>query len=52
MRVGSRLEDLGEDGSIILKLVLKSCMGVWTGFIWLRIGTHGDELLVSIKCSF
>jgi hypothetical protein len=26
--------------------------GVWTGLIWLRIGTcrHGNELPVSIKC--
>jgi hypothetical protein len=27
-------------------------MRVWTGFIWLRIGTQGDDPLFSIKCSF
>jgi hypothetical protein len=38
-------EDLGEDGRIILKLILKTWLGrVWTGFIWLRIGTIGELL--------
>jgi len=32
------LEDLGADGNIILKL------WVWTGFIWLRMGTSGRIL--------
>jgi hypothetical protein len=42
------------DGRIILKFMLGKCVGVWTGFIWLRIGTvagsceHGNEPSVSI----
>jgi hypothetical protein len=35
-------EDLDIDGRIILKCVLGKQGGkVWTGFIWLRIGTSG-----------
>jgi hypothetical protein len=38
-------EDLGVAGKITLKLVLREWRGrVWTGFIWLRIGTV-DRLL-------
>jgi hypothetical protein len=38
-------EDLGVDGKIILKWILrKQDAGVWTGFIWLRIGTRGGLL--------
>jgi hypothetical protein len=37
-------EDLGVDGSIILKFILgKKCERVWPGFIWLRIGTAGGS---------
>jgi hypothetical protein len=33
-------EDLGIDGRIILERILrKYCRRVWTGCIWLRIGT-------------
>jgi hypothetical protein len=41
------LEELGIDGSIILKWILKeNCGKVWTGFILLRIGSseYGTEL--------
>jgi hypothetical protein len=38
-------EDLDLDGSIILKWILgKYGWRVWTGFIWLRIGTGGRLL--------
>jgi len=37
--------DRGADGRIILKFILKKQhMGVWTGFIWLRIATSGGLL--------
>jgi hypothetical protein len=39
------LEDLAVDGKIILEWILKKQVGrVWTGFIWLRIGTSGGVL--------
>jgi hypothetical protein len=44
------LEETGVDGRIIL-------IFIWTGFIWLRIGTGrgycecGNERSVSIKCA-
>jgi hypothetical protein len=42
-------EDQGIGGRMILELVLKKQGGkLWTGFIWLRIGTS-DGLLGSIK---
>jgi hypothetical protein len=38
-------EDLGVDGRTILECVLEEQDGkVWTGFIWLRIGTSGGVL--------
>jgi hypothetical protein len=37
---GDCLEDLGVDGRIILKWILREWDGwAWSGFIWLRIGT-------------
>jgi hypothetical protein len=37
------LDDLGVDGSGVLKYIFKKWDGwVWTGFIWLRIGTSGE----------
>jgi hypothetical protein len=42
-------EDLGIDGSIISEQISEKYGGkVWTGFIWLRIGTSGG-LICSIK---
>jgi hypothetical protein len=36
------LEDLGMDGRITRKWMLRKCGGkVWTGFNWLRIGIGG-----------
>jgi hypothetical protein len=36
------LEDLDIDGRMILKLILQiQAAIIWTGFIWLRIGTIG-----------
>jgi hypothetical protein len=38
-------EDLGVDGRIILEWISgKQDRKVWTGFIWLRIGTSGGIL--------
>jgi hypothetical protein len=41
----NHVEDLGVDGKIILNWILGKKPGrVWTGFIWLRIGTSGGPL--------
>jgi hypothetical protein len=38
-------ENLGADGKVILEYILGKYGGnVWTGFIWLRIGTSGGLL--------
>jgi len=45
LRERDKLQDLGVDGRIILKWLLKQWdVGAWTGFIWLRIGTGGRLL--------
>jgi hypothetical protein len=45
MRARDHLEELRVGGSIILKSILnKSVWTLWTGFIWIRIGTVGGLL--------
>ena len=44
LREGDHLEDLGIDGTIILKWISSESGMGWTGLIWLRTGT-GDRLL-------
>jgi hypothetical protein len=40
-----RKEDLGLDGTIILKSIFKTWDGqAWTGLIWIRIETGGGRL--------
>ena len=38
------LEDVNIDGRIILKWMLKTWVGEWTGLVWLRTGTDGGLL--------
>ena len=41
----NHLENQTVDGRIILKRIIRKWdLGVWTGFIWLRIGTGGVHL--------
>jgi len=42
----NHLGDAGEDGRIILRLDIPEVwdVGVWTGSMWLRIGTGGGHL--------
>jgi len=45
LRERDRLGDPGVDGRIILRSIFRKCdMGVWTGSIWLTIGTGGGRL--------
>jgi hypothetical protein len=40
-----KLEDPGVEGRIILRWIFrKEDVGVWTGSIWLRIGTGGRHV--------
>jgi hypothetical protein len=57
LRESDLLEDLGIDGRIYNNQIdLKDVGRVWTGLVWLGIGTragcceHGNELSDSIKC--
>jgi hypothetical protein len=45
IRIGilDHLEDVGVDGSIILKLILKN-KGMLRGFVWFKVGTCGGLL--------
>jgi len=45
LRERDHLEDPGIDGRIILRWIFREWdLGVWTGSIWLRIGTGGGHL--------
>jgi hypothetical protein len=44
LRGKNHFEDLGVDGRIILRWILRKFEGAWTGLSWLRIGTGGGQL--------
>jgi len=45
LRERDHLKDQGVDGRIILRWIFREWyLGVWTGSIWLRIGTGGGHL--------
>jgi len=54
LREREHLEDPGIDERIMLKWIFKKWDGVWTGFIWLKIGTGCyeccNEISGSTKC--
>jgi hypothetical protein len=45
LRLRDHMEDPGLDGRIILRWIFRKWdVGIWTGLIWLRIGTGGGHL--------
>jgi hypothetical protein len=45
LKEGDHSEDQGVDTTVILDWILgKQCWRLWTGFIWLGIGTSGGLL--------
>ena len=44
VRERDRFEDPGIEGKILRRIFRKWDVGVWTGLIWLRIGTGGRHL--------
>jgi len=45
MNGGNHLKNLGVDGKLILERILEKQDGrMWTGCIWIRIGTSGRTL--------
>jgi len=45
LRQRDKVGDAGVDGRIILRWIFRKWdVGVWTGSIWLRIGTGGGRL--------
>jgi hypothetical protein len=52
LRESDHTENIGVDGRIILKWILKKWdRGLWTGLIWLRIG-RGDEAVLNGVINF
>jgi len=44
LKDGDHLVDLDIYGRIILRMLKKQILRLWTGFIWIRIGTWGGLL--------
>jgi len=46
MKENDHSEEVGVDGKIILEWILRKRGGdVWTGFMWLKVGTSGGCLM-------
>jgi hypothetical protein len=49
LRERNNFEDSGIDGRKILRLIFRQWdVGVWTGLIWLGIGTGGEHLRMGL----